>query len=107
MELAPVRVFSCKQPLKFGLPYLLIELFYIGIPVVRTNGRAVGVRSRDNQIFSNGFGWVVYHIFLPMVLRFARESSAVREFKIRSLRTTLEITIENNLMQGATRYSPR
>ena len=24
----------------FGLPYLLVELFYIGIPVVRTDGRA-------------------------------------------------------------------
>ena len=23
----------------FGLPYLLIELFYIGVPVVRTVGR--------------------------------------------------------------------
>ena len=26
----------------FGLPYLLIELFDIGMPVVRTDGRAVG-----------------------------------------------------------------
>ena len=25
----------------FGLPYLLIELFDIGMPVVRTDGRAV------------------------------------------------------------------
>ena len=25
----------------FGLPYLLIELFYIGVPVVRTDGRSV------------------------------------------------------------------
>ena len=40
--------------LHFGLPYLLIELFYIGIPVVRTDGRSVGVRSRDYQIFSDG-----------------------------------------------------
>ena len=38
----------------FGLPYLLIELFYIGMPVVRTDGRAVGVRSRDYEIFSDG-----------------------------------------------------
>ena len=42
----------------FGLPYLLIELFYISMPVVRTNGpsggRSVGVRSRDYQIFSDG-----------------------------------------------------
>ena len=33
---------------------LLIELFYIGMPVVRTDGRSVGVRSRDYQIFSDG-----------------------------------------------------
>ena len=26
----------------FGLPYLLIELFYIGVPVVRTVGRTYG-----------------------------------------------------------------
>ena len=25
----------------FGLPYLLIELFYIGVPVVRMDGRSV------------------------------------------------------------------
>ena len=40
------------------MPYLLIESFYIGIPVVRTDGRsggrAVGARSRDYQIFSDG-----------------------------------------------------
>ena len=35
------------------LPYLLVELFYIGMPVVRTDGRA-GVRSRDYQNFSDG-----------------------------------------------------
>ena len=34
--------------------YLWIELFYIGMPVVRTDGRSVGVRSRDYQIFSDG-----------------------------------------------------
>ena len=26
----------------FGLPYLLIELFYMGLPVVRTDGRTYG-----------------------------------------------------------------
>ena len=40
------------------LPYLLIELFYIGMPAVHTDGWAVGrsvvVRSRDYQIFSDG-----------------------------------------------------
>ena len=46
--------FQIKPGVAFGLPYLLIELFYIGMPVVRTDGRAVGVRSRDYQIFSDG-----------------------------------------------------
>ena len=47
-------IFFCA----FGLPYLLIKLFYIGVPVVRTDGRSVdrsgGVRSRDYQIFYDG-----------------------------------------------------
>ena len=46
--------FQIKPWVAFGLPYLLIELFYIGMPVVRTDGRAVGVRSRNYQIFSDG-----------------------------------------------------
>ena len=33
-----------------GLPCLLIELFYIGMPVVRTDG----LQSRDYQNFSDG-----------------------------------------------------
>ena len=37
----------------FGLPYLLIELFYIGVPVVRTGGRSGGVRSLDYQNVSD------------------------------------------------------
>ena len=66
----------------FRLPYLLIKLFYIGMPVVRTDSqtvdRSVGVQSRDYQIFSDG--QFIYHLFSPMVLRwarFARESSAI------------------------------
>ena len=31
--------FQIKPWVVFGLPYLLIELFYIGMPVVRTDGR--------------------------------------------------------------------
>ena len=34
--------------------YLLIELFYIGVPVVRTDGRSIGVRSRNYQFFWDG-----------------------------------------------------
>ena len=39
----------------FGLPYLLIELFYIGMPVVRTDGRA-DVWSLDYKNFMGA--WV-------------------------------------------------
>ena len=77
--------FQIKPWVAFGLPYLLIELFYIGIPVVRTVGRSVGVWSRDYQIFSDG--WFTT-FFLPMVFRcarFARESSAIRQGKLREI----------------------
>ena len=33
--------FQIKPWVAFGLPYLLIELFYIGMTVVRTNGRSL------------------------------------------------------------------
>ena len=33
--------FQIKPWVAFGFPYLLIELFYIGMPVVRTDGRSV------------------------------------------------------------------
>ena len=39
--------FQIKPCVAFGLPYLLIALFYIGMPVVGTDGRSLGVRSRD------------------------------------------------------------
>ena len=42
---------SCRGA--FGLPYLLVELFYIGMLVEWTNSRS-GVRSRDYQNFSDG-----------------------------------------------------
>ena len=50
--------------------YLLIELFYIGLPVVRTDGQAVG-RCTVTWL-PNFLGWLLYHIFLPMVFRCAR-----------------------------------
>ena len=67
--------FQIKRWVAFGLPYLLVELFYIGSPVVRTDGRCTVTW------LPNFLGWVVYHIFSPMVLpraRFARQSSAIR-----------------------------
>ena len=36
--------FQIKPWVAFGLPYLSTELFYIGIPAVRRDGRPVGVR---------------------------------------------------------------
>ena len=73
--------FQIKRWVAFGLPYLLIEFFYFGMPVVQTDGRAVGRSGGRCTVtwLPNFLGWVVYHIFSPMVLRcarFARESSA-------------------------------
>ena len=60
--------FPPKWPrIAFGLPYLLIELFYIGMPVVRTAGLSGG-RCTVTWL-PNFLGWVDYFIFLPMVLR--------------------------------------
>ena len=36
-----VRAAMLKPWVEIGLPYLLIELFYIGMPVVRTDGRSL------------------------------------------------------------------
>ena len=33
--------FQIKPSVAFGLPHLLIELFYIAMPVVRTDGRSL------------------------------------------------------------------
>ena len=60
----------------FGLPYLLIELFYIGMPAVRTDGRAGGWCTVT--WLPNFLGWVVYHILLPMVLRCALRARELR-----------------------------
>ena len=32
----------------------MVELFYIGMPAVRTDGLSVCLRARDYQIFSDG-----------------------------------------------------
>ena len=55
--------FQIKPWVAFGLPYLLIELFYIGMPVVRTDGRCTVTW------LPNFLGWVDYHISLAMGLR--------------------------------------
>ena len=43
-----------EETLTTQATYLLIELFCTGMPVVRTDGRSLGVRSRDYQIFWDG-----------------------------------------------------
>ena len=65
--------FQIKPWVAFGLPYLLIELFYIGMPVVRTVGRCT------DTWLPNFLVWVVHHFFCPWcsAARFARESSAI------------------------------
>ena len=37
-----VRAAMRFSSVAFGLPHLLIEFFYIGVPVVRTDGRSLG-----------------------------------------------------------------
>ena len=60
----------------FGLPYLLIELFYIGMPVVRTDG--LSVYGHVITKFSR-MGRLLYFLThgAPLV-RFERESSAIK-----------------------------
>ena len=81
--------FLPKTPaVAFGLPYLLIELFYIGKPVVRTDGlsggRSVGVRSRAITKFSR-MGRLLHFLTHGGPLdSFARESSAIIYSKTKS-----------------------
>ena len=74
--------FQIKPRVAFRLPYLLIDLFFIGIPVLRTDSRAFG-RSGGRPVY----GHVITKFsrmgnlphFLPMVLRYARESPATMD----------------------------
>ena len=59
--------FQIKPWVAFGLLYLLIELFYIGMPVVGTDGQAGG--GCTVTWLPNFLGWVDYHISLAMALR--------------------------------------
>ena len=57
---------------------MLIELFYIGMPVVRTDGR-----SGYGHVTTKIFGCIGYQIFLPMVLRcacFARPRAPLQNY---------------------------
>ena len=56
-----------KPWVTFWLPSMLIELFYIGTPVVRTDGRSLA-RCTVTWL-PNFLGWVHYNIFLAMGLR--------------------------------------
>ena len=59
--------FQIKPWVAFGFPYLLIEFFYIGMPVVRTDGRSV-----YGHVITKFLGWVDYHISLAVGLRASR-----------------------------------
>ena len=52
-----VFIDSLVAQVAFGLPYLLIDLFYIGMPVVRTDGRLL-VRAVYGHVISKFLGWV-------------------------------------------------
>ena len=56
-----MRFLAKKPRVAFGLPYPLIELFYIGMPVVRTDGRTDGrmdVRLRDDKSLPKVLGCI-------------------------------------------------
>ena len=64
---------SCQNNLELHLcchAYLLVELFYTGMPVKRTDGQSVG-RAYGHVITKINLGWVDYQIFLPTLLSFA------------------------------------
>ena len=68
--LSKVRAAMLKPWVAFGLPHLLIELFYIGVPVVGTDGRSL---SRCTVTWLPNFlGCVDYHICWAMGLSAAR-----------------------------------
>ena len=73
--------FQIKPRVAFGLPYLLTELFYIGMPVVRTEGHSLARSLAWCTVtrLPNFVGWVDYHItfhfdFLPSKPRFSLKS---------------------------------
>ena len=75
----PVKITS--SCIWVAIPVYWVILHSFGMPVVRTDGRLVG-RSTVTWL-PNFLGWVVYHIFVPIVLRcarFARESSVIINF---------------------------
>ena len=62
-----------KPRVPFGLPYLLIELFYIGIPAVRTDVGRMDVRSRDYQNFSDAYITIINQITVKPIKTKAQE----------------------------------
>ena len=70
---------AMRFPAKFRLPYLLIELFYIDVPVVRTDGLSGRQAVYGHAItkFSR-MGRLLYFVTDGALLaRFAHESSAI------------------------------
>ena len=64
-----------KPWVAFGFSYLLIELFYIGMPVVRSIAHSLA-RCTVTWL-PNFLGWVDYHISLAMGLRPARRAPLI------------------------------
>ena len=83
--------------------------FGVGIPVVRTKGRAGGPSCTVTWL-PNFLGWLVYHIFLPMVLcfaRFARESFVMRFAVARNLVTKVRIDQSGTRLLCLLEVNPR
>ena len=70
--------FQIQLWVAFGLPYPLIELFYIGMPLVRTDGRA-GRRSEYGHVITK-FSW------MGSLSHFFTHGAPLRAIRARELR---------------------
>ena len=57
-----------------GVSYLLIELFYVGMPVVRTDGRTYA------HVIPKFLGWIYYQVFSGMGLCARAWRSTIKSF---------------------------
>ena len=75
--------FQIKPWVAFGLPYLLIELFYIGMSVARTDGRSLA-----RSVYGHSDYQIDYYISLAMGLKRRACSSAINLRDINSTSTS-------------------
>ena len=85
--------FQIKPWVAFGLPYLLIELFYIGMPVVRTDGRSLARSVYGHVIKKFSRNRLPHFLSLMGLSRGAPWSSAKTRIFIPSLHLYLSLLL--------------